>query len=263
MRVGLLLLVVLVLVPFTLKADEAVSFATAPLWLSTTHIVEGASVRVSTVVTKAGNVSAAGAVTFYSDGKSVGSANFSLPAATPGAVVAVSWIPSVGAHHISAKITRASLSQNGQNKPVESAAEITSEDVLTVEAKPEPVKTVAATTTQAAAASGSDIASQATDIAKSTGNSIFQKTEEFRAAGNEFINKQLAASDAEHAEGFASSSGAIMGNIKDWKGIVAGAKTVALKAGSFIFGNIYAFYIFFILLILYILRKIWKRYSLD
>lgn len=230
-------------------ADETVSFASSPLWLSTTRAIEGDSIKVSTVVTKNGTSAVSGSVTFFANDTAIGSSDFSLSAQTGGAIVAVSWVPKAGEYRISAKMTKASIARNGKNENVTTSATIAAQETLRVDAKPEPAKI--ATTSQSASAQtvSSDFTSRATNIAKSTGNVVFEKTESFRASGDAFIDAELAKDSDTSASGV--------------PGIVAGAKTAALKAASYLFKNIYAFYLVLILFILWLLRKIWKRYSLD
>lgn len=273
------------------NADEAVSFATSPLWLSSTHVTEGMNVQISTVVMKKDADSAMGTVTFFAAGKTIGSADFSLSNSVGGAVVAVSWVPEKGKHAISAKISKVTISREGKEQTLAVAEELKSTETLTVDpdndrdgitdptdqdddndgipdaqeikdgtnplvkevAKAAPAVAGAATT------SVSGIVDQATDIAKSTGNSVFETTESLREKGKSYFDAKVAAQG--NVASFASTTNSDI--MKNPSGILATAKNYVFKAGAFIFGNIYVFYIVLILFAMWILRKIWRRYSLD
>ncbi len=270
-------------------ADELVSFATAPLWLSSTHITEGKSVQVSTVVMKKDAESAHGTVTFFADSAVIGSADFSLSSDVGGAVVAVSTVPAKGSHKISAKISKVTVMQGGKEQTIAIAEEIKSSETLVVDPDndrdgipdatdpdddndgvPDSVEikngtnpfvadapVAAPAVAGAATTNANGYVDQATNIAKSTGSNVFQTTESLRAKGKDYFD----AKSKGDVSGFGSTTNADI--LKNPSGILAAAKSYAYKAGSFVFGNIYAFYLILILFVLWLLRKIWRRYSLD
>ncbi len=271
-------------------ANAQVSFVSNPLWLSGSHVTEGVTVQASTVITKQSAESVQGTVTFYSNGTSIGTSDFTLPSSVGGVVVAVSWAPEKGTHLISAKVTRA-VAGNSQDLNV--SEEVKAKETLTVDADTDrdgisdtndadddndgisdvdekkngtdPLKKEGAMPSVAGAAttSASGLVTQAKNIAGPIGESVVETTEGWREKGKKFFEGKVAG--ASNTEGFASTTNAdFVNNPKEGvMGIWEMIKHYAYKAGSFIFGNVYAFYIFFILLILWIIRKIWRRYSLD
>lgn len=143
-------------------------------------------------------------------------------------------------------------------------------DPLTKEAAPAPQV--------AGAATSSGALGKATDIAKNTGALIFAETEELRNSAADYFDAKLAETEAARKakqEAAKPNDGADLGKllvaepksltdqVKDTSGLLEGIKMQAYKMLSFIFGNIYAFYIVLIFIVLWILRKIWKRFSLD
>ena len=270
-------------------ADELVSFATSPLWLSSTHVTEGRSVTISTVVMKKDAESAQGTVTFFADGTVVGSADFSLSSDVGGAVVAVSTVPSKGTHKISAKISKVTVTQGGKEQTIAVAEEIKSAETLVVDPDndrdgipdatdpdddndgvPDSVEikngtnpfvadapAAAPAVAGAATTSVSGIVDKATDIAKSTGANVFQTTESLRAKGKDYFDAKSKGG----VSGFGSTTNADL--LKNPTGILETAKSYAYKTGAFVFGNIYVFYLILILFVLWLLRRIWRRYSLD
>ncbi len=272
---------------------QAVSFVSNPLWLSSSHVTEGVSVQASTVITKQNAESVSGTITFYSNGKSIGTSDFTLPARVGGVVVAVSWAPEKGTHLVSAKVTRA---VSGASQDLNVSEEVKAKETLVVDPdndrdgiadasdpdddndgasdasevkngtdplKKEVTQSTAPAVAGAATTSVSGLVTQAKDIADPIGENVFETTEGWREKGKEFFDGKVAGTS--NVDGFASTTNADF--VKDPKKGVMGiwdmVKMYAYKTGSFIFGNVYAFYIFFILLVLWIIRKIWKRYSLD
>lgn len=272
------------------NADEVVSFATEPLWLSQTRVTEGKTVQVSTVVRKGESERAQGTVTFMAGETQIGTADFSLSNDVGGAVVGISWVPTPGKHKLSARISSVTYERNGKSETITTLKPITALETLTVEpdndrdGTPDPVdadddndgipdateikngtdpkkKEEAALPTQVAgvATSTGDIVGDAQRMAQDTGNKVFQASERLREKGKAYFDTQIAKQGT--VSGFASSTNAeIMSNPA---GVLATAKSYALKAGSFVFGNVYAFYIFVIVFVLWVLRTIWRRYSLN
>lgn len=274
----------------TCVVNADVEFVSNPLWLSSSHVTEGVTVQASTVITKQDVESAEGTVTFYANGKAIGTADFSLPHDVGGVVVAVSWVPEKGTHALSAKMTRA---VSGSSQDLKVSGEVKAKETLSVDpdndrdgvedAKDEdddndgvtdteetkkgsdPLKNETKTGVVAGAAttSPSAIIEQAKNIAGPIGETVFETTEGWREKGKEYFDGKVAGNT--NTKGFASTTNKdLVSNPKEGvMGIWEMVMVYAYKAGSFIFGNVYAFYIFFILLILWILRKIWRRYSLD
>ena len=304
-----LLIALVFATPMLVFAAEPVSFATSPLWLSTTHTTEGTGVRVQTVVMKSGDEDVSGSVTFYADGKTIGTTDFSLPSSVGGVVVSTAWAPTKGVHSISAKITKATRSHDGKEENIAVSEELRASDKLIVDPDNDRdgisdamdpdddndgvsdieekkngtdplIKNVPKAPEQAAAvsmASTSDMVSKATDIAKTTGFSIFDKTETFRTSAGDYFQTKLDEAVIARAKKIASATTtpaddnkiivaqpkSIADQLKDTSGMLEGVKVQLFKILTFIFKSIYAFYIVLIFLILWILRKIWKRYSLD
>lgn len=271
---------------------QTVSFVSNPLWLSSSHVTEGVSVQASTVIIKQNAESVSGTITFYSNGKSVGTSDFTLPSNVGGVVVAVSWAPGEGTHLVSAKVTRAVF---GASQDLNVSEEVKAKETLVVDPdndrdgiadandpdddndgmsdveekkngtdplKKEAIQS-AAPSVAGASTTVSGIVAQTKDIADPIGESVFETTEGWREKGKEYFDGKVAGTS--NVDGFASTTNADL--VKDPKkgalGIWDMVKMYAYRTGSFIFGNVYAFYIFFILLILWLLRKIWRRYSLD
>lgn len=265
------------------NAAEQVSFASNPLWLSITRTTEGNAVRVSTVVVKSGEGDASGGVTFYANGKSIGSSNFSMPSSVGGVVVAVSFVPTAGTYTISAKITDADAEikakdslvidpdndrdgvadtkdDDDDNDGVSDVDEVAKgTDPLKKEANASSAPLSQGAVAGAATTSVSGLVEQAKSIAGPVGETVFETTEGWREKGKDYFDGKVAGNS--NVSGFASTTNKDV--LKDPMGIWDMVKSYAYKAGAFVFGNVYAFYIFFIVLILWILRKIWRRYSLD
>lgn len=277
---------------------QEVSFVSNPLWLSTTHTTEGETVLASTVITKTTDESVNGEVEFFSNGKSIGTKEFSLPSNVGGAVVAVSFVPEKGTHLVSAKVTRATRGEN----QVTVAGEVKAKETLTIDpdndrdqiadakdadddndgvsdedekvAGTDPLTKAAAPAV--AGASTSSAVTQATETAKNLGAKIFEQTEALRNSASNYFDEKIAeaeaqkkakedaADDFEDIETRASGDGKPLSEqVKDTSGLVERFKIQAFKIGSFIFSNMPVFYIVTIGLILLILRKVWKRHSLD
>jgi len=266
------------------NAAEQVSFASNPLWLSVTRTTEGNAVRVSTVVVKNGEGDASGGVTFYANGTSIGSSNFSMPSSVEGVVVAVSFVPTAGTYTISAKITDAEAEIKAKDSLViepdndrDGVADASDDDddndgVSDADEKTkgtDPLKKDASSSgasplsqsavAGAATTSVSGIIEQAKSIAGPVGETVFETTEGWREKGKGFFDGKVAGNS--NVSGFASTTNKDV--LKNPMGIWDMVKSYAYKAGAFVFGNVYAFYIFFIILILWIIRKIWRKYSLD
>lgn len=288
---GMLRLAPLSLILCASLAHAEVSFVSNPIWLSDSHVTEGVSVTVSTVITKRDLESVEGTVTFYAGGNAIGSADFSLPQNVGGTVVAVSFVPEKGAHTVSAKITRAVA---GDSKELAVSEEVKAEETLTVEIDTDrdgvsdaedadddndgasdvdekakgtdPLKKEASATPSVAGlstTSPSALIEEAKDIAGPLGETVFETTENWREKGKEYFDANVAKTS--NVNGFASSTNAaLVSNPKEGvMGIWEMVSAYFFKAGAFIFGNVYAFYLFFILLILWMLRRAWRRYSLD
>lgn len=274
---------------------DAVSFAKNPLWISPSHVTEGKNVQISTVVMKTDAESAYGSVAFFADGAPVGSADFSLSDPVGGAVVGVSFVAVQGVHAISAKISAVKIVRDGKEETVPASGAITAAEKLTVDpdndrdgvsdaddadddndgisdddekkngtdplvkeaSKAAPAVAGAATT------SVSGLVTQVKEIAGPVGETLVETTEGWREKGKEYFDGKVAGTS--DVKGFASTTNSdLVKNPKEGvMGIWEMVQAYVFKAGAFVFGNAYAFYIFFILLMLWILRKIWKRYSLD
>jgi hypothetical protein len=267
---------------------ETVSFAKNPLWLSSTRVTEGKTVQISTVVMKADVESAQGTVFFLANGKEIGSADFSLSESVGGAVVAVGWAAEKGSHAVSAKISAVKVVRNGKEETLPASGEIKSAEALTVDAdndrdgvsdandadddndgisdseetkngtdpfKKEVTPTVAGMSTT----SVSGIVKEAKDIAGPIGETVLSTTEGWREKGKEFFEGKVAG--ASNTQGFASTTNADIKN--NPMGIFEMVKHYVYKGGSFVFGNVYAFYLIGIGFILLGIRKIWRRYSMD
>src|SRR3989344_1439035 len=216
------------LMPFVVQAaDSSLSFATTPLWLSSSHIMEGRSVHISTVVMKTGNDSISGTIIFYADTLAIGSAAFSLPAAS---VLTVD----------------ADANHNG----ISDAKEPQSSGSASAGNAPTHPQVAGVSTTTDATSTASDLIAGATQSAQSLGSALYKKTEQFRAMGADYSKKKLAT--AEYTEATTPS-------MWSWGEI----KIMGLKTLSFFFDNIYAFYIVLIFIVLWLIRKVWRRYSLD
>src|SRR5690606_35244856 len=111
---------------------QEVSFVSNPVWLSTSRTTEGETVILSTVITKSGAETVSGTVEFFANDSSVGVADFSLPSDAGGAVVSVSFVPSPGAHAISAKVTRAVIVRARGEETVRVAGEAKAGETLTI-----------------------------------------------------------------------------------------------------------------------------------
>lgn len=240
-------------------ANADVAFVSNPLWLSASHVTEGESVQVSTVITKRDLEKVDGTVTFYADGSAIGTSDFSLPPNVAGVVVAVSWVPPVGTHTVSAKITRAVA---GGSQDLNIVGEVKSEESLVVERK-ERGETAEPAVRGAATTSPSALVEQAKSFAGPVGEAVVETTEGWREKGKDYFEGKVAGTS--NVQGFASTSNAdLVKNPKEGvMGIWEMVQAYAFKAGAFIFGNVYAFYIFFIVLILWLLRKMWRKYSLN
>jgi len=268
-----------------------VGFVSNPLWLSASNVTEGSKVQVSTVVTKENVEEAEGTVTFYSDGKEIGTSDFSLPPDVGGVVVSVSFVPEDGTHSVTAKVTRAHAGE----KEVTVAAEVKAKETLRVEpdtdrdsisdakdedddndgvsdaeetkqgTDPKKNETASVATPKVAGASTSPsaIIEQAKEITGPIGETVIETTEGWREKGKDFFDTKSAGK--QNVKGFASTTNKdLVSNPKEGvMGIGEMVLAYAYKAGAFIFGNVYAFYLFFLFLILWLLRKMWRKYSLD
>jgi hypothetical protein len=271
-------------------ANAEVGFVSNPLWLSSSHVTEGVTVQASTVITKRDLEKVDGTVTFYADGKAIGTSDFSLPSNVGGVVVAVSWVPEKGTQTVSAKVTRAVA---GDSQDLNVAEEVKAEEKLTVDpdndrdgvadakdedddndgvtdaeetkngSDPKSKETSAAPTVAGASTTASGLVEQAKDLAGPVGETVVETTESWREKGKDYFDGKVAGTG--NTKGFASTTNKdLVNNPKEGvMGIWEMAMAYGYKAGAFIFGNVYAFYIFFIVLILWLLRKIWRRYSLD
>lgn len=268
-----------------------VGFVSNPLWLSSSSVTEGVSVQVSTVVTKQNVEDVEGTVTFYSDSKEIGTADFSIPRSVGGVVVGVSFVPANGTHAVTAKVTRARVGE----KEVTVAAEVKAPETLRVEAdtdrdtiadtkdedddndgvsdveetkkgtdpKKNETAAVAMPKVAGASTSPSELIAQAKEITGPIGETVIDTTESWREKGKEFFDAKSAGKA--NVKGFASTTNKdLVSNPKEGvMGIWEMVQAYGYKAGAFIFGNVYAFYLFFLFLILWILRKMWRKYSLD
>lgn len=273
-----------VLVPISALA-ATISFATSPLWLSETRVPAGKSVTVSTAVMKTGDEKVTGGVTFYANEKQIGFSDFSLPAHTYGAVASVSWVPAPGAYAISAKITRAVIARDGKEEMLTTETEVRSSDVLVVlldtdadgipnvddpdddndgvsdadekKAGTDPLVKNSPHLSLVAGVSTSsmgDLLGGATGAAQSVGATLFDTSENARKASGNYINNKLTAIKA------APESATTTAGMLWWWG---GFKLYALKILSFFLNNIYAFYIALIFIALWVIRRFWRRHSLD
>lgn len=274
---------------YVAHADTQVSFAESPLWLDATQVLEGEDVRVSTVVMKKDAERASGTVDFYAGGIVVGSADFSLSETIGGAVVGVSFSPKPGTYAISAKITKVTVVRDGKEQVIAVAEEIKSKETLRValdtdrDAIPNETDTdddgdgvsdanevktgtnpllkevvgvpeVAGAATSSSGVEG--VVAQAKEVAGPLGARIVETSEGVRTKGAEYFKEKVAGSNV---AGFASSSI----DVRNPMGILEMVKNNSFKAGAFVFGNVYAFYLIALFLILWMLRKLWKRHSLN
>lgn len=201
-----------------------VSFVSNPVWLSVAKTTEGVSVQASTVVTKQGDEAISGTVTFYSDGKALGTSDFSLPAGVGGVIVALSFVPEKGTHAVSAKITKAAagneaLTVTGEAKAGEKLvvepdndrdqisdavdADDDNDGVSDADEKKagtDPLKKEVAAETAPAVAGASTTANgivdQATEAAKSASSAVLAKTEDFRLSAGKYFDTKLAEAEA-------------------------------------------------------------------
>jgi hypothetical protein len=128
------------------------------------------------------------------------------------------------------------------------------------------------------AGTSTELVGQATDIAKNTSAMLLSKAEGLRTTAANYFDTKLKEAEAAKKTAqeaavpedgtdldkiFVAEPKPISEQVKDSSGILAGVKVQAYKALSFIFNNVYAFYIILIVFVLWILRKIWRRHSLD
>jgi hypothetical protein len=247
-------------------ANADVGFVSNPLWLSSSHVTEGVAVNVATAITTQGVERVDGTVSFFANEKEIGTADFLIPSNAGGVVVAVSWVPGAGTYSVSAKITRA-VAGNAQDLNV--TEEVKADEPLVVEAERDVVSTqgrgaaAAPAVAGAATTSVGGIIEQAKSIAGPVGAEVIETTESWREKGKEYFDGKVV--ETGNVQGFASTTNKdLVSNPKEGvMGIWEMVQAYFYKVASFIFSNVYAFYIFFILLILWLLRKIWRRYSLD
>ena len=134
----------------------------------------------------------------------------------------------------------------------------------------------AAPSVAGATTSTGDFVGQATSVAKNTGSLLFAKTEGFRLSAGDYFDTKIAEAEAVRKakqaaageemdldERLVAGPKPFMEQLKDTSGLFEGIKIQAYKVLAFIFGNVYAFYIVIILFVLWLLRKVWRRHSLD
>ncbi|HWO07456.1 MAG TPA: Ig-like domain-containing protein [Candidatus Paceibacterota bacterium] len=284
-------------------ANADVSFVSNPIWLSTSKTTEGTAVQVSTVVTKQGTETISGTVTFYADGDVIGTSDFALPADVGGVVVTATFTPETGTHTLSAKITRAIAVRGDTEEVMTTTSEVKVGEPLVVESDndrdgipdasdpdddndgvsdaderaqgTDPLKKEA---TPAVAGTSMASFSGATDAAKNVGAVIFEKTEALRESAANYFDTKLkdaeAARDAKRdaaddfleediEEKLVADPKPLSEQLQDTSGMFEGLKIQAYKALLFVFDNIFVFYFLSIVIILWIVRKIWRRHSLD
>lgn len=261
----------------TFANAQEISFVSNPVWLSTMQTSEGETVQASTVITKSGGEAVEGEVEFFSNGKGIGTKSFSLPPNVGGVVVTVSFSPEEGEHLVSAKVVRATVERGGEDVALKVAGEVKAGETLKV-APDTRTRTSAAESESVPAVAGASTTATAGEVAetaKTVGAKMFAQTEAMRnSAANYFDTKleetaveraakQDVADDFEDVEDVVAKPRSLGDQVKDTSGIIEGLKLQMYKAGAFLFGNMYAFYIFTIVLVLWILRKIWRRHSLD
>ncbi len=287
-------------------ADTVVSFAAAPLWLSSTHVLEGESVMISTVVMKKKSERVDGVVTFKSGTSTISSAPFSLPSTESGAVVSVSWVPNPGSHNISAHISQVSVGEQAAHTATELSS-VQSKEVVIVRAdtdrdrvadsedgdddndgitdtdekkngtNPKVSDSVQRTPEVAGVATTTDgLIEQARTIASSTHNALLRSTESFRLNGAEYFDMKLQEAEKKRADKIAAVQKLpsiddiaekkmlpLSEQFADASGILEGVTIQAYRLLVQLFSNIYAFYLVLIFLVLWILRTIWKRFSIT
>jgi hypothetical protein len=121
-----------------------------------------------------------------------------------------------------------------------------------------------------------DAVEKASALAHVTGNTVFATTELFRTKGAAFFDEKLRAAETTREAARAAAADiqtaderAVEGfrplseQLKDTSGILGGIKVQVYSIGATLFKNAYAFYIVFIVFVLWVLRKIWRRHSLD
>jgi hypothetical protein len=275
---------------------QEVSFVSNPVWLSSTKTTEGESVQASTVVTKQGVEAISGTVTFYANGKSLGTSDFSLPAGVGGVVLALTFVPEPGSYSVSAKITKAvsggevlevvgeakasgSLvveADNDRDKIADAADSDDDNDGVSdadeKKAGTDPLKKEVAQSVPVPQVAG---ASAIADQAKAAGGVVFERAEDFRTDSAAYLERKIKEEEAarslkkqetvleEDLDATLVHPKSFTEQISDTSGILEGVKIQAYKAAHFVFDNVYVFYLVIIAFILWLLRKIWRRYSLN
>lgn len=279
---------------------QEIGFVSNPVWLSTEKTTEGETVTASTVITKTGSYAMSGTVEFFANDVSIGTADFSLPKDVGGTVASVTFVPVPGTLTVSVKITRAVIARGETSEEIAVTAEAKAAKTLTVEpdndrdkipdatdtdddndgvsdadektqgtdpkAK-EVVPSVAGTSTSSidgATESAKDIMatmfSQTETLRRSMANYFDRKTDE---AAKERAAKQALASDLPDIEEKVLNPKPLTEQIQDTSGFFEGFKVQFYSIGSFFAHNVLVFYGVAVLVMLMVLRKLWRRHSLD
>lgn len=280
---------------------QEVSFVSNPVWLSTERATEGETVIASTVITKSGTDVMKGTVEFFANGTSIGTADFSLPSDVGGAVASVTFVPTKGTHAVSVKISRAVVVRADGEVPVSVTAEAKAE-TLTIEpdndrdrindandpdddndgvsdadettAGTDPKKKPDTPAPAVAGAASTSLTGVA-ETAKTVGATVFAQTETLRnsmanyfdmkidEAEKEKAAKQAAAEEMPDIEEKLINPKPITEQIKDTSGFLERFKIQFYSIGKFFTDNVFAFYGVGVFIILMVLRKLWRRHSLD
>ena len=280
---------------------QEVGFVSNPVWLSTEKTTEGETVTASTVITKSGGEAVSGTVEFFANTASIGTADFSLPADVGGVVASVSFVPAKGSHAVSVKITRAVVARGTGAEEVPVTAEAKAAKSLTVEPDNDrdkipdatdadddndgvsdtdektqgtdpKVKEVATPTVAGTSTSSID---GATESAKDIMATVFSQTETLRHSMANYFDRKIEETAQARAEKQAAASKLpdieekvlnpkpLTEQIEDTSGFLEGFKIQFYKIGSFFTDNVLVFYGIGVLILLAVLRKLWRRHSLD
>jgi|GEM_PF-1693685 len=280
---------------------QEVGFVSNPVWLSTEKTTEGETVIASTVITKKGADAVSGTVEFFSNDTSIGTADFSLPADVGGAVASVTFVPTKGTHAVSVQITRAVTVSGDIEKEVRVTAEAKAANALTVEPDNDrdgisdakdadddndgvsdadekvqgtDSKKKEAVTPTVAGTSTSSL-DGATETAKDITATVFSHSETLRhsmanyfdrkkdEAAKERAAKQAAAKDLPDIEEKLVNPKPLTEQIQDTSGFFEGFKIQFYTIGSFFTDSVLVFYGVAVFILLVVLRKLWRRHSLD
>lgn len=140
-------------------------------------------------------------------------------------------------------------------------------------------KAVSAVLGTSTASSSSDaLISRALETASDVGGSVFEVTEEMRVAADAYVAQKVKDIEARRAATSSdrtssttnSDSPATVLQVRSLQEQLGDINTIkditllyGLKVAQYIVGNVYIFYLAGIFMVLFIVRRIWKRHSLD